>query len=103
MWTELFETHAQAIRVFHHIIPQPRKEYLAPTDVDHEQWTTIDSTVLQWIYSTISFDFLATIMEKGSTTMDTRNRLTATFQDNQNSLIVAFQHDFSSICMNVFA
>lgn len=36
MWTELFETHAQAIRVFHHIIPQPGKEYLAPTDVDHE-------------------------------------------------------------------
>jgi len=52
---------------------------VAPTDTDHKQLTTIDSTLLQWIYSTISIDLLATAMEKGSMTMATYNHLTAIF------------------------
>ncbi|XP_057445147.1 uncharacterized protein LOC130737405 [Lotus japonicus] len=79
MWAELFATHARATRVIHHIIPQPGKDRPAPTDPAHEQWQTLDSTVLQWIYSTIFFDLLATIMEKGSTAMETWNRLAAIF------------------------
>ncbi|MCI27776.1 hypothetical protein A2U01_0048976, partial [Trifolium medium] len=69
MWAELFEVHARAHKVIDHIIPQPGKEKPAPTDASFEMWTILDSTVLQWIYSTISFDLLTTIMEKGSTAM----------------------------------
>jgi len=67
MWAELFEVYARAHKVLDHIIPQPDKEKPASTDASFEMWTTLDSTVLQWIYSTISLDLLTTIMEKGFT------------------------------------
>ncbi|CAI8619680.1 unnamed protein product [Vicia faba] len=55
---EMFEVHARAHKVVHHIISQPGKEKPASTDTDFEMWITLDSTVLQWIYSTISLDLL---------------------------------------------
>ncbi|GAU48004.1 hypothetical protein TSUD_404810 [Trifolium subterraneum] len=96
MWAELFEVHARAHKVIDHIIPQPGKEQPTPTDASFEMWTVLDSTVLQWIYSTISFDLLTTIMEKGSTAMAAWNRLAGLFEDNQNSRAVALEQDFSS-------
>ncbi|GAU39490.1 hypothetical protein TSUD_279110 [Trifolium subterraneum] len=102
MWAELFEVHAHAHKVINHIIPQPGKEKPAPTDANFEMWTVLDSTVLQWIYSTISFDLLTTIMEKGSTAMAAWNRLAGLFEDNQNSRAVALEEDFSSTRMEDF-
>ncbi|GAU10888.1 hypothetical protein TSUD_424610, partial [Trifolium subterraneum] len=102
MWAELFEVHARAHKVLHHIIPQPGKEKPAPTDADFEMWTVLDSMVLQWIYSTISFDLLTTIMEKGSTAMAAWTRLAGLFEDNQNSRVVALEQDFSSTRMEDF-
>jgi len=55
IWAKLFETHARATRVLHHIIPQIRKERSALIDIDHKEWTSLDSTIFQWIYSTIFF------------------------------------------------
>ncbi|CAJ2670962.1 unnamed protein product [Trifolium pratense] len=102
MWAELFEVHARAHKVVDHIIPQPGKEKPASTDASFEMWTILDSTVLQWIYSTISFDLLTTIMEKGSTAMAAWNRLAGIFEDNQNSRAVALEQDFSSTRMEDF-
>jgi hypothetical protein len=61
---ELFEIQARAHKFIHHIIPRPDKEKFAPAKANFEKWTTLDSTVLQWIYSTISFDLLTTILKK---------------------------------------
>ncbi|XP_073225734.1 uncharacterized protein [Cicer arietinum] len=71
-WVELFKIHARSHKVLHHIIPQaPGMETTTPaTDDEKELWTTLDATVLQWIYSTISSDLLATIIEPDSTTME---------------------------------
>ncbi|MCI15704.1 keratin type I cytoskeletal 9-like, partial [Trifolium medium] len=102
MWAELFKIHCRAHKVLDHIIPQPGKEKPAPTDANFEMWTTLDSTVLQWIYSIISFDLLTTILEKGSTAMATWNRLTDIFEDNKNSRVVALEQDFSSTRMEDF-
>ncbi|MCI10601.1 hypothetical protein A2U01_0031695 [Trifolium medium] len=63
MWAQLFRIHARSHRVLHHIVSSTGKTPPAPTDVEHEQWTTLDATVLQWIYSTISTDLLTTILE----------------------------------------
>jgi hypothetical protein len=63
--------HARSHRVLHHIIPS--KDKTPPTDTssaEYEQWTTLDSTVLQWIYSTISTDMLTTILKPNSTAME---------------------------------
>ncbi|XP_057455065.1 uncharacterized protein LOC130746451 [Lotus japonicus] len=87
LWAELFETHAHATQVLHHIIPQADMEPPARTDAFYARWATLDSTVKQWIYSTISFDLLSTVMEKGA--MATWNRIASMFEDNQNSCAVA--------------
>lgn len=81
MWAELFEVHVRAHKVLDHIIPQPGKEKHASTDASFEMWTTLDSTVLQWIYSTISHDLLTTIMEKGFTAMAVWKRLADHFEE----------------------
>ncbi|XP_057451955.1 uncharacterized protein LOC130743745 [Lotus japonicus] len=102
MWAELFETHAHATQVLHHIIPQADMEPPTRTDASYARWATLDSTVKQWIYSTISFDLLATVMEKGSTAMTTWNRIASMFEDNQNSRVVALDQDFISTRMEDF-
>ncbi|XP_057418150.1 uncharacterized protein LOC130712329 [Lotus japonicus] len=102
LWAELFETHAHATQVLHHIIPQADMEPPARTDASYARWATLDSTVKQWIYSTISFDLLSTVMEKGSTAMATWNRIASMFEDNQNSRAVALDQDFISTRMEDF-
>ncbi|XP_057452095.1 uncharacterized protein LOC130743894 [Lotus japonicus] len=102
LWAELFETYAHATQVLHHIIPQVGMEPPARTDTSYARWATLYSTVKQWIYSTISFDLLATVMEKGSTAMATWNRIASMFEDNQNSRAVALDQDFVSTRMEDF-
>jgi hypothetical protein len=64
------------------------------TDDEQELWSTLGATVLQWIYSIISSDFLATIIEPDSTAMEAWNRLANIFQDNRNANAVNLEHDF---------
>jgi hypothetical protein len=102
-WAELFRIHARSHRVLHHIVPS--KDNTTPTDTssaEFEQWTTLDSTVLQWIYSTISTDLLTTILEPDSTAMEAWNRLANTFQDNQNARVVTLEQEFSNTRMEDF-
>ena len=80
-WAELFKIHARSHKVIHHIIPpESGKEKVPTTDDEKELWSTLDATVLQWIYATISDDLLHTIIEPDSTTMDAWNRLRDIFQ-----------------------
>lgn len=73
-----------------------------PTTIDEELWATLDATVLQWIYSTISTDLLHTIIEPDATAMATWNHLRDIFQDNKNSRTVALEQEFSHISMEDF-
>ena len=107
-WAELFKIHARSHKVIHHIIPPEKgKEKKQPeTDDEKELWPTLDSTVLQWIYSTISNDLLTTIIEPDSTAMEAWNRLQDIFQDNQNSRAVTlfagvFSKQSLSFCRTV--
>ncbi|XP_050909641.1 uncharacterized protein LOC127123468 [Lathyrus oleraceus] len=101
-WAELFRIHARSHRVLHHIIPSIGKEPPTITDVNHEQWSTLDATILQWIYSTISTDLLTTILEPNSTAMEAWNRLEDIFQDNQNTRVVTLEQEFSNTDMEDF-
>lgn len=103
MWAELFEIYARAHKVLDHIIPQSDKEKSSSTDANFEIWTTIDFTVIQWIYSTISIDLPTTILEKGSTDMAIWNLLVIIFEDNQNSRVVSLEQDFSFTRMHDFS
>ncbi|XP_060175399.1 uncharacterized protein LOC132606083 [Lycium barbarum] len=103
-WAELFKIHAHSHRVLHRIIPPPTgKEKPTPkTDEEVELWTTIDATVLQWIYSTISNDLLNTIIEPDTTAMDAWVRLRDIFQDHQNSSAVTLEQEFTTTRMKDF-
>ncbi|XP_021728478.1 uncharacterized protein LOC110695571 [Chenopodium quinoa] len=72
------------------------------TDAALELWSTLDATVLSWIYSTISNDLLQTIIEPDATAMEAWNRLRDIFQDNEHSRAVALEHEFSTISMEDF-
>ncbi|XP_050901468.1 uncharacterized protein LOC127108105 [Lathyrus oleraceus] len=98
----LFRIHAHSHRVLHHIVPSIGKERPAITDANHEQWSTLDATVLQWIYSTISTDLLTTILEPNSTAIEAWNRLEDIFQDNQNARAVILEQEFSNTRMEDF-
>lgn len=61
-------------------------------------WSTLDATVLQWIYSTISNNLLHTIIEPEAKVVDAWIGLdeeTYIFQDNEHFRIVTLQQEFS--------
>ncbi|XP_060200692.1 uncharacterized protein LOC132628957 [Lycium barbarum] len=102
-WAELFKIHAKSHRVLHHIIPpESGKEKVPKTDAEKELWSTLDATVLQWIYATISTDLLHTILKLDSTAMEAWNRLRDIFQDNKNSRAITLEHEFSHTNMEDF-
>ncbi|XP_060182220.1 uncharacterized protein LOC132611875 [Lycium barbarum] len=103
-WAKRFKIHARSHKVLHHIIPPPKdKEKPTPkTDEEVELWTTIDATVLQWIYSTISNDLLNTIIEPDATAMDAWVRLRDIFQDHQTSRAVTLEQEFTMTHMEDF-
>ncbi|XP_057445828.1 uncharacterized protein LOC130737967 [Lotus japonicus] len=101
-WAELFCIHARPHRVLHHIVPTADKPPPPVTDPTYEQWATLDATVLQWIYSTISDDLMSTIMEPGSTAFSAWTRLADLFHDNQNARAVTLEQEFSTVRMEAF-
>lgn len=101
-WAELFKVHAKSHRVLHHIIPPADNAPTPSTDEEKELWSTLDETVLGWIYATISTDLLHTILEPDSTAMETWKRLRDIFQDNQNSRAVTLEQEFSHTHMGDF-
>lgn len=96
--TELFENHALTYNVHAHI----NTAILRPTDLDDSMWRRLDGAVKQWIYYTISTDLLQTILTKGSTALETWNRLQDIFQDNKKSRVIYLENIFTSISIEQF-
>lgn len=109
LWVALFTNHAKSNRVLHHIVPpkvapDTSSPATAPaSDDDKEMWDTLDATVLQWIYSTVTTELLETIVEADSTALEAWNRLADIFQDNKNSRAVTLEQEFSHIAMADFS
>ncbi|WOG94987.1 hypothetical protein DCAR_0314288 [Daucus carota subsp. sativus] len=102
-WAELFKITARSHKVLSHIIPPATgKEKVLSTEDEKELWSTLDATVLSWIYATISNDLLHTIIEPDATAMEAWNRLRDIFQDNKNSRVVTLEAEFSSTKMENF-
>ncbi|XP_074336001.1 uncharacterized protein LOC141673167 [Apium graveolens] len=102
-WAELFKIVARSHKVLHHIIPPAEgKEKVLTTEDEKELWSTLDATVLSWIYATISSDLLHTIIEPDAKAMDAWNRLRDIFQDNKNSRVVTLEAEFSNTQMEIF-
>ncbi|KAE8713005.1 flocculation protein FLO11-like [Hibiscus syriacus] len=107
-WAELFKVHCRSHKVLHHIIPPKSKdgEATEPTIFSQEEqelWDTLDATVVQWIYSTISTDLLNTVIEADVSAMTLWNRLRDLFQDNENSRAVSLEHEFNNTYLKDFS
>ena len=94
-WAELFKIHARSNRVIHHIIPSD-KTPVPTTEAEKDECSTIDATVLKWIYGNISDDLLNTILEPDSTAQAAWERLRDIFQDNKTSRAVTLEQEFSA-------
>ncbi|XP_048498082.1 uncharacterized protein LOC125496618 [Beta vulgaris subsp. vulgaris] len=100
-WVELIKIITRSHKVLHHIIP-PEKPTVLTSEDEKELWSTLDDTILSWIYATISNDLLHTIIEPDTTIMDAWNRLRDIFQDNKNSHVVTLEAEFSNTKMENF-
>ncbi|KAG5590903.1 hypothetical protein H5410_041417 [Solanum commersonii] len=78
------------------------KEKLPKTEEEKELWSTLDATVLQWIYAIISHDHLHTILEPDTIAMEAWNRLCDIFQDNKHSHAVTLEYNFTHVNMEDF-
>ncbi|XP_055835116.1 uncharacterized protein LOC129903592 [Solanum dulcamara] len=102
-WAKLFKIHARSHRVIDHInAPTAGTEKRPQQEEDKELWSTLDATVLQWLYATISHDFLHTIFEPDTTVMEAWNRLRDIFQDNKHSRAFTLEYDFTHVDMTDF-
>ncbi|KAL9236335.1 hypothetical protein vseg_011019 [Gypsophila vaccaria] len=103
LWVALFTNHVKSNRVLHHII-KPKTAPTPPSTPDEQEtWDTLDTTVLQWIYSTVTTDLLETIIEADSTAMEAWERLANIFQDKKNSRAVTLEQEFSHVAMADFS
>ncbi|XP_074313431.1 uncharacterized protein LOC141648602 [Silene latifolia] len=104
LWVALFMNHAKSTRVLHHLIDPKSGKPADPVTADEkEQWETIDATVLQWIYATVSTELLETIVEEDSTAKACWKRIQDIFQDNQYSRAVTLEQEFSGTSMGDFS
>ncbi|XP_047306419.1 uncharacterized protein LOC124909829 [Impatiens glandulifera] len=96
---ELFKIYVCSHRVLHHIIPSIPVLPPPSTDEEKDIRLTLDATVFQWIYTTISQDLLHTILEPDSTAEQAWTWLHGIFQDNRHSRVVSLKQKFSTTIM----
>ncbi|XP_021717951.1 uncharacterized protein LOC110685738 [Chenopodium quinoa] len=90
-WEELFE-------VLDHVDPNAPR----PSDISESLWLSLDSTVKQWIYGTISVDLLETVLCRGDSAQKIWNKLKDLFQDNKNTRAVYLENQFNSLHLSNF-
>ncbi|KAI3690613.1 hypothetical protein L2E82_48745 [Cichorium intybus] len=95
-WTKLFCLHAKAYKVSDHINGTPPP---IETDPGYVQWAEIDALVLQWIYSTLSDELMARILENDTTAQAAWNKLKSTFLSNKGSHAAALKQEFSNLTL----
>ncbi|XP_074270896.1 uncharacterized protein LOC141594806 [Silene latifolia] len=81
-WVHLFTLHARGYKVLAHIDGTAPP---AATDPTFDEWTEIDSHVLQWIYGTLSDDLLSRVLEPDTTARKTWLRVQNIFLNNKGA------------------
>ncbi|XP_022014316.1 uncharacterized protein LOC110913804 [Helianthus annuus] len=98
-WVKLFQLHARGYEVLDHITSEPPPE----TDPTYDQWKKIDAIVLQWIYSTLSDEYLLRVLESDSTALQAWNRVKAIFHNNKGPRCAALQTKFVNLKLSACA
>ncbi|XP_071727378.1 uncharacterized protein [Rutidosis leptorrhynchoides] len=98
-WAELFKIHCRAHDVIDHLTTEAPSD---PTKITQEVWNRVVAIVLSWMYDTISFDLLSTIIQTDTTAKKAWDRLKNFFQDNRHSRALALEHQFTNIRIDNF-
>ncbi|XP_071713105.1 uncharacterized protein [Rutidosis leptorrhynchoides] len=107
-WAELFQIHYRAYQVIDHILPKTPDSSSASSATSDtqaakpESWDRLDAIVLQWIYGTISTNFLTTVMKQNTNAAGAWEHITQIFQDNKNVRYVHLHHKFTNIKLENF-
>lgn len=101
-WAELFKIHEISQSYPPYYSSGERQGEGASNRWRKGLWSTLDATVLQWIYITISHDLLHTILEPDAFAMEAWNRLRDIFHYNKNYRAVSLEQEFSHTKMEDF-
>uniref|UniRef100_A0A803MBY6 Uncharacterized protein n=1 Tax=Chenopodium quinoa TaxID=63459 RepID=A0A803MBY6_CHEQI len=85
-WSTLFQLHCRANLVIDHILPpaiDPSAKVSAPTEAEKAFTERLDYIIRQWIYGTISYDLLNSILDPDDSAADAWNRLKNFFPQQQ--------------------
>ncbi|XP_022024034.1 uncharacterized protein LOC110924319 [Helianthus annuus] len=82
-WVKLFKLYARGYEVIVHINTEPPPE----DDPTYARWIKIDAVMLQWIYSTLSEDYLLRVLEEPSTTLQAWNWVKDLFHNNKGPVV----------------
>ncbi|KAJ0602473.1 hypothetical protein HanIR_Chr03g0140121 [Helianthus annuus] len=96
-WVKLFNLHARAYKVLHHI---DGTDPPAETDPSFIAWSEIDALILQWIYSTLSDDLLARVLSTDLTARATWLKIHEIFVNNKQARVVTLETKFTNTTLN---
>ncbi|XP_076923197.1 uncharacterized protein LOC143585263 [Bidens hawaiensis] len=96
-WTKLFTLHAIAYKVLDHI---DGTEPPADDNPDQGSWKEIDALVLQWIYSTLSKEYLDRVLELQTTARDVWLKLENIFLNNKSARARTLNQKLSNLTLN---
>ncbi|XP_076956081.1 uncharacterized protein LOC143631117 [Bidens hawaiensis] len=96
-WTKLFTLHAIAYKVLNHI---DGTEPTANTTDKYSPWKEIDALVLQWIYGTLSKEYLDRVLEIQTTARDIWLKLENIFLNNKSARAGTLNQQFSNLTLN---
>ncbi|MFS7920646.1 putative RNA-directed DNA polymerase [Helianthus anomalus] len=96
-WIKLFQLHAVAYQVLDHI---DGTKPPAENSAEYRQWKELDALVLQWIYSTVSDDLLARVIESDSTARHAWLKLQKIFLSNKKARARALETRFCNLTLS---
>ncbi|KAM0064677.1 putative isopenicillin N synthase [Helianthus debilis subsp. tardiflorus] len=92
-WVKLFNLHARAYKVLHHIDGTAPPE---ESDPSFAAWSEIDALILQWIYSTLSDDILARVLSSDLTARAAWLKIHEIFVNNKQARVVTLETKFTN-------
>lgn len=91
-WVELFHIH----------VSKDKTSSANTSNVKYEQWTTLDSSILQWIYSIISTNTVTIILKPNSTAMTTWNHFAGFFKTIRMLLLSPWSKNSIKLVWRIF-
>ncbi|KAF5814189.1 putative RNA-directed DNA polymerase [Helianthus annuus] len=95
-WVKLFTLHATGYEVTNHIDSSLSPDKASP---EYPAWKKIDAVVLQWIYGTLTNDYLVRVLEDESTAHEAWVRVKNLFLNNKASRAAALQQELSNLTL----